>query len=177
MPKFHRAAAWLSIGSLLLACAAPAFAAPSTVTGTFPTFGANDNGTTFVPIPSVTMGRDSSSGLPCWVGTTSTCGTGSSSGGSAPYAYTPVAGGQYGLTVASATSLTVPTGALFAFVQAVNSCVNWRPSSDGAPTTTVGQSLCPGALMLLSGTFLTTAEFIVQGSPGTAPVLNVGYAK
>lgn len=174
MPHLRRAALWLSLGLLFcapsLAAATPA--APPPIPGGF-----YNNGQLMGGMVEI-IGYDSITGLPCHPTLGGTCvGTGSSSGGSAPYAYTPVAGGQYGLTVASSTSLTVPTGALFAFVQVVNSCVNWRPSADGAPTTSVGQSLCPGGQLLLSGTYLTTAAFIVQGSPGVAPVLNVGYAK
>lgn len=76
MPHLRRAALWLSLG--LLFCA-PSLAAADNALPGYVTLG---DGTTKNIMPTIRWDRDSITGAGCWVGTTSTCGTGSSSGGS-----------------------------------------------------------------------------------------------
>lgn len=96
---------------------------------------------------------------------------GGSSATGAPYAFTPVAPSQLGVTVSTATAPTIPSTAKVVYAQTLNSCVNWR--DDGtAPTTSAGVTLCPGAVARYTGTSATQVQFIVQGSPSVAPVMN-----
>lgn len=89
--------------------------------------------------------------------------------------WTPVSGAQYGLTVASSTALTVPTGATYATVTVEGGTV--RYTSDGAttPTATVGMGpFVVGSFLQLNINPLSNLKFIQ--SAGTA-TLDVEYFK
>lgn len=70
-------------------------------------------------------------------------------GGQGTTTYTPIAGSaQYNFTVASATPLTVPTGANFARVSCAGQTVDY--TIDGTtPTSSVGFALTVGAYLYL----------------------------
>lgn len=94
---------------------------------------------------------------------------GSISDGVKVEAWGSVVGGQYGLSVASATALTVPAGAIQAIVQADGADVRMR--LDGTnPTTTVGFLIKNGTTQTLSAADATAAKFI-----GTSASVNVIY--
>jgi hypothetical protein len=63
--------------------------------------------------------------------------------------YSPIASSaQYGLTIATAKTLTVPSGATFATVQAVGQTVSY--TTDGTtPTASTGQTLTAGQYLYL----------------------------
>lgn len=72
--------------------------------------------------------------------------------------------------VSSATSLSVPTGALIALIQPETADVRWR--DDGtAPTASVGMYLGQGATLPFTGN-LNTIQFLQVASGAT---LNVSY--
>ncbi len=61
------------LGALLLAWGSNALAQATTATGTAPTSAQLDNGVMLTPQIAAVIGRDTSSGLPCVIGKTSTC--------------------------------------------------------------------------------------------------------
>lgn len=103
-------------------------------------------------------------------------GGGSTPGaGSQPYNYTPLTPGQYGLTIASATALTIPSGALQAVVCASGNNVNYTYDGTTTPTASVGLPLLTNQCVQFSGaTVLANLKFIQQSATAT---LNVGYTK
>jgi hypothetical protein len=75
-------------------------------------------------------------------------------------------------SMASATKLTVPAGADFAYIVAEAQSVRWR--DDGtAPTATVGQLLPAGVPLQLSGASVLAAAQFIQATSGA--ILNVSY--
>ena len=90
--------------------------------------------------------------------------------GSAATALTPVAPMQKGLSVAAATSLTVPTGATLAQI-ICTAAINWEDDGS-APTATVGS----GGMGLLANTLLSYSaplsaiQLISQTGSGTCSV-------
>lgn len=79
-----------------------------------------------------------------------------------------VAGGQYGLTVVSSTSLTVPTGATVAIITVEGQSVRYR--DDGtAPTASTGMLLAAGTTLIYTGT-LASLEFIQTTATATIDV-------
>lgn len=90
-------------------------------------------------------------------------------------AWTPVAGAQYGLTVATAVALTVPAGATLAQITVEGGTV--RYTSDGATTPTASVGMGPfvvGSYLQLNISPLSNVKFIQ--SSGTA-TLDVEYFK
>ena len=86
--------------------------------------------------------------------------------------YTPVTGSQYGLSVTTLTTLTVPTGAAVATVIVEGSSV--RYSTTGTPTATSGMLLAAGGpytfnVPLSSLTFIATS--------GSSTTIDVEYFK
>lgn len=106
----------------------------------------------------------------------------SPTGAAAPYQGTAIVGGdQLGLATASATSLTVPTGALYCVVTTTlggaTPGVNWR--ADGtSPSTgaTGGQPFNQGGQLTFSGPMMRTVQFVNQTASSGA-VINVSYFK
>ena len=92
-----------------------------------------------------------------------------------PGQYIPIANSyQQIVGLVAATTLTVPTGALYALVQAQSVDVRWR--DDGvAPTATVGTLLAANAPPQGFVGNLAALQFI-QTSAGTS-TLNVSYYK
>ena len=88
------------------------------------------------------------------------------------YSATPVAPSQMGLAITStATYLTVPTGARFAFITVEDGPVRWR--DDGtAPTITLGQYVAAGTSFWYYGD-LAMLQFIL--ATATAATLDVSY--
>jgi hypothetical protein len=86
-----------------------------------------------------------------------------------PYAYPPLPPGQHNLSPATATGLTIPTGARFATVCA--SAATAKYTTDGAttPTGSVGQPLPAGSCVSLSGPAVI-ANFLVVSASGTLDV-------
>ncbi len=91
---------------------------------------------------------------------------------SAPYAYTALAGGQYGLAIAGSTALTVPGGATYAVVCAEGAAA--RYTTDGsAPTGTVGMPLQQNQFVLLTGANVLAAFRAIQQT--ASATLDVSY--
>jgi hypothetical protein len=93
----------------------------------------------------------------------------------APAVATPVAGGQYALSVGSGspTTLTVPTGATHAIVSVDSGGSDIRWTVDGTtPTATVGVVLSAGDAMLVD----SVAAFKMIGRTATATA-QVAYFK
>lgn len=96
--------------------------------------------------------------------------TGTIIAGVAPiYLYDPIAPGQFGLTVATATNLTPPAGATIAQISVETAGVRYR--DDGiAPTATVGMPVAAGTSFQYAGP-LTAIQFIAQSGSPTIDVL------
>jgi hypothetical protein len=89
----------------------------------------------------------------------------------APYT-TQTALGYQQITNPSSSSLTIPTGATYAYIQAEGNTIRWR--DDGtAPTTTVGMPIAAGQAPLLFAGNLSTAKFTAT----TTANLNISYYK
>lgn len=89
---------------------------------------------------------------------------------SAPYASAGT--GQYALSVNSATSLTVPTGAYIAEICAESQAVRYRDDGS-APTASTGIPVASGTCFQYSGP-LSAVQFIAQTSGAT---IDVSYYK
>lgn len=100
-------------------------------------------------------------------------GSGGGSVIAVPYSFTAMAGGQYNQAATAATSLTIPTGALYVRVCAIGGAFNFVDSTNGTPTTgaspTVGTPLLSGYCVLEQGpTVLSAFSLINQvASTGT----------
>lgn len=98
---------------------------------------------------------------------------GGSGGSGAPYQATAVASSQMGLAVTTATALTVPATATFAYVSVEGTNVRWR--DDGTnPTATVGFIMYAGAAPQLFSGDLAAVKFIQVAATAT---INVAYYK
>lgn len=95
-----------------------------------------------------------------------------------PYSFTPLTPMQSGLTIASSTALTVPTGATYAVVCAYGQAVNYTTDGTTTPTTTssgAGMQLAVGSCVPLSGaTVISNFRAIQQSATAT---LSVSYFK
>jgi hypothetical protein len=96
-----------------------------------------------------------------------------------PATMTPVTGALFGLTVASATTLTVPATATTIFVTvenntSFNSPVNFSCDSGAAPTTTTGNTLSAGDKLILKSSIYTNCKFIQTQASGA---IDVSYWK
>ena len=86
--------------------------------------------------------------------------------------YFPVAGGQYGLAVNTATSLTVPPGATEIEICVETQAIRYR--DDGtAPTSSVGIPIPVGTCFPYAGN-LSAIQFIAQTAGAT---IDVAYYK
>jgi hypothetical protein len=113
--------------------------------------------------------------LPSGASTSANQTNGSQIAQSEPYQFTPLTPGQYGLTVASSTALTIPTGALEANVCVSGNNVNYTYDGTTTPTASVGLPLLTGQCIQFSGaTVLSNLKFIQTAATAT---LNVGYTK
>lgn len=93
-------------------------------------------------------------------------------GGATPLGYQQISAA----TLATATKLTVPTGAVVAYVSVDTAAVRWR--DDGtAPTTAIGMQIIGTAtlspVVAFAGASMTAVQFILVGAG--APLLNVSY--
>lgn len=86
--------------------------------------------------------------------------------------YSSAGSGQYGLTVASATTLTVPTGATIAEICVETQGVRYKDDG-GTPTSSSGIPVPSGTCFQYAGP-LSAIEFIQQSSSAT---LDVSYYK
>lgn len=78
------------------------------------------------------------------------------SGSSKPYGFTHLSGAQHNLTCVSSRALTVPSGAIYAIVQAKVADISY--TTDGTiPTSSVGMTLSVGSSMSLSGADIIAA--------------------
>lgn len=85
------------------------------------------------------------------------------------YLYNSVGTPQFGLSVATATSLTVPTGATIAQICVETAGVRYR--DDGtAPTASSGMPVPPGTCFQYAGP-LSSIQFIAQSGSPTIDVL------
>jgi hypothetical protein len=118
---------------------------------------------------------DPSTGTVCTASTPcSILSTGGGGGGyTKPYQYTPIAGSQYGLSVTTATGLTVPTGALYATIIIEGGQV--RYSSTTTPTASAGMLLQPGGPYSFSISPLSSLKFI--DATGSTATLDVEYSQ
>ena len=88
------------------------------------------------------------------------------------YLYKSAGAAQMGLSVASATGLTTPSGATIAQICVENANVRYR--DDGtAPTASSGMPVAAGACFAYSGP-LSVVQFIAQSG---SPILDVSYYK
>jgi hypothetical protein len=87
---------------------------------------------------------------------------------------TPVAGAQMALALATAQTLTVPTGATVAVVQAENGDLRWRDDGTAA-TGAAGMLLYAGAIREFSGSGLGAIS-LIQATGNTSQA-NVSYYK
>ena len=88
--------------------------------------------------------------------------------------YTPIAGSQHNIPLASPVSLIAPPFARFAVVQAANNDVKY--STDGTiPTPTVGMSLYAGTAVKLSGLAVISTFSAIAAGPNAT--LDVEYYK
>lgn len=86
-----------------------------------------------------------------------------------PYQYTPLSPGQHGLSLGTATSLTVPSGALYATVCASTATVYYTTDGTTTPSNGVGQPLASGVCVALSGP-LVIGNFKAFSNTGTIDV-------
>lgn len=86
-----------------------------------------------------------------------------------PTPYVPLAPGQYGLSVTSATALTAPAGARYATVCAENAAVRYTTDGQTQPSSSVGVPLASGSCVALSGP-QAIANFFAFSSSGTLDV-------
>lgn len=94
--------------------------------------------------------------------------------GNLPINFESAGAAQFGLTVATATQLTVPAGTKVAMIQVEPNTSPVRYRDDGTnPTASVGMYLSPGATFAFSGDFAKLSFTAVSGSP----TLNVLYYK
>lgn len=113
--------------------------------------------------------------LNCPAGGGPCTGPSGGSGGSGtiaiPYSYTAVAGGQYNQAATTASTLTVPTGALYARICAVGGQMNFVDSTNGTPTTgaspTVGTPLSSGSCILEQGATVLAAFQLINAVAST----------
>ena len=95
--------------------------------------------------------------------------------GGAPFGFTPLTPSQNGVTVVSATALTVPTGATYAVVCVESQAVRWTWDGTTTPTASVGEPIPSGSCVAFSGaSVLANLKFIQQTSAAT---IDVEYAK
>jgi hypothetical protein len=132
----------------------------------------NSNQPPYNPAGGMTQGYavlvDPATGLPC-----SGAAPCALNGAGQPYQYTTLSPSQPGLAVTTATSLTVPAGAKYAFVTVEGGSVRYRVDGT-APTATVGTLLTVGQQLQYAGN-LSTIKFIdATGSTGT---IDVDYYK
>lgn len=86
--------------------------------------------------------------------------------------YNSAGAGQYNTTVATATALTVPSGAKLAEICVATADVRYR--DDGTdPTSTVGMPVSAGTCFPYAGP-LSAVKFIAQSG---SPTINVSYYK
>lgn len=95
-----------------------------------------------------------------------------------PLGATPMAAvSQYNLAVASATTLTVPSGANGAFVTAVNEgafTANVNFTLDGStPTSTIGHEIQAGSTVYFARPYLSVVQFIQTAASGAVTVTYV----
>lgn len=90
---------------------------------------------------------------------------------SSPYLYTPI-GYQQITSLATATNLTVPSGATIAVIAVEGAAVRYR--DDGtSPTASIGMPLAIGAELIYQSA-LSAIQFIQQSS---GAILNISYYK
>jgi hypothetical protein len=88
-------------------------------------------------------------------------------GGATPLGYQQISAA----TLATATKLTLPTGATVAVAQVDTAGVRWR--DDGtAPTGAIGMQMLAGATVAFGGASLSAVQFILASG---SPILNVSY--
>jgi hypothetical protein len=102
----------------------------------------------------------SSGGTFTWPGTAPLTNYGTAPAGTVPavnanvtniYQYTAVPSNQYGLTIASATLLTVPATATYGAICAETATVRYTTDGATTPTSTVGMPLAAGACVAMRG--------------------------
>lgn len=92
-----------------------------------------------------------------------------------PYAYTPLSGSQYGLTIDTAKTLTVPSGATYAALDLEGAAARFTMDGLTTPTTSSGRNLASGsAVGLIGPTALANFKIIGVVSGGK---INVEYFK
>lgn len=82
---------------------------------------------------------------------------------------------QYGLTITSATHLTIPGGATAADVTAIGGTANYTIDGQTTPTGSVGDALAVGVHLYLNGPAMLRVFQAIQTTGGVT--LNVKYFK
>jgi hypothetical protein len=96
-----------------------------------------------------------------------------SSGIQVPYNYTPLSPMQVNVTLASATSLTIPAGATYAVVCAANQNVTYSIDGTTTPTSSIGTTLASGQCVPLAGPAVIAAFKAIETISGAT--INVSY--
>jgi hypothetical protein len=83
-------------------------------------------------------------------------------------AMTPLGPGQYGVSPISATALTIPSGALYAVIQAYGgNCLRYTTDGLTTPTTSVGMWLEAQSLTLVGPQMIANFRIIAASSGAT----------
>lgn len=103
------------------------------------------------------------------------CDSGGSGTAAAPYSFTALTPGQYGLAVTAATGLTPPSGATYAVACASGANIDYTLDGTTTPTASVGSQLTQGSCVALQGTSIIAAFKAIQQT--ATAMLNVSYFK
>jgi hypothetical protein len=83
--------------------------------------------------------------------------------------FTPLTPGQHGVSIAAATSLTIPTGATFATVIVSGAAAKYTTDGTTTPTATIGEPVVAGGTVSLAGA-TEVANFKIFGTGATIDV-------
>lgn len=81
-----------------------------------------------------------------------------------PYGFTPLTPGQHGVSITSATALTVPATATYATLCARNASLNYTTDGTTTPTASVGQPLGAAGCVGLSGAALLANAKLISAA-------------
>jgi hypothetical protein len=88
-----------------------------------------------------------------------------------PWSYTPLTPGQHNLGVTTSTSLTIPTGALFAMMTVSGNSIRYTTDGTTTPTSTIGMPMQVNQSIMFSGaTVLSNLRIIQQAATATIDV-------
>ena len=92
---------------------------------------------------------------------------------SAPYQYTPVGAGQHNLVLTTVQSLSIPSGALYAWVTISGAVARYTSDGTTTPTGSIGMPIAVGVPTRFEGpAYLAGLKFI-----GAGATLDIEYFK